>query len=62
MTHNGKTGYVTITVRGNQGPGEVQVGNSRLVAWSDEPIRVGSQVVVTAERGTRTVTVSPTGL
>lgn len=62
MSSVGKTGYVSIAVRGSQGPGEITVGNARLVAWSTEPIKVGAQVVVTAERSVRTVTVTPTGL
>lgn len=59
----GDTGYVTIATRGPNGPGEIEIVKfGKYVAWSQEPLPVGAEVVVTATRSTRTVNVQPTGL
>jgi hypothetical protein len=60
---NGKVGYISVAIKANGSPGEVDVpGSGKYVAWSKDPCPVGAEVIVTAERSTRAVTVSPTGL
>lgn len=57
------TGYVIIATRGPDGPGEIEIPDlGKYVAWSREALPVGAEVMVTSTRGTRTVTVQPTGL
>jgi hypothetical protein len=59
----GSIGVIIIATRGAKGPGEVLVkirgGSEAFIAWSAEPIRRGSTVLVINNRGTRTVDVSP---
>jgi len=59
----GSIGVIIIATRGAAGPGEVLVkirgGSEAFIAWSAEPIRRGSTVLVINNRGTRTVDVSP---
>lgn len=63
MSMVGTMGYLTVATRGADGPGEVSISpQGCYIAWSQEPIARGSQVIVTAERDTRTVSVQPTGL
>lgn len=60
MSAIGKVGFVTVATKGNQGPGEVNVpGLDHYVAWSRDPLTVGTQVLVTVERGVRAVGVDP---
>lgn len=58
----GCIGVLTVATRGPAGPGEVLVkirgGREAYIAWSSEPIRRGSTVLVIESRGTRTVDVS----
>ena len=58
----GSIGVIIIATRGAKGPGEVLVkirgGSEAFIAWSAEPIRRGSTVLVINNRGTRTVDVS----
>ena len=59
----GSVGVIIIATRGAAGPGEVLVkirgGSEAFIAWSPEPIRRGTTVLVINNRGTRTVDVSP---
>ena len=59
----GSIGVLTIATRGQDGPGEVLVqirgGSETYIAWSPDPLRRGSTVLVIESRGTRTVDVSP---
>jgi hypothetical protein len=58
----GSIGVLTVATRGLAGPGEVLVkirgGREAYIAWSSEPIRKGSTVLVVESRGTRAVDVS----
>ena len=58
----GCIGVLTVATRGPAGPGEVLVkvrgGREAYIAWSSEPIRRGSAVLVIESRGTRAVDVS----
>ncbi len=58
----GCIGVLTVATRGPAGPGEVLVkirgGREDYIAWSSEPIRRGSTVLVIESRGTRAVDVS----
>ena len=58
----GRIGVLTVATRGPAGPGEVLVkvrgGREAYIAWSSEPIRRGSAVLVIESRGTRAVDVS----
>jgi hypothetical protein len=58
----GCIGVLTVATRGQAGPGEVLVkirgGREAYIAWSSEPIRRGSTVLVIESRGTRAVDVS----
>ena len=58
----GCIGVLTVATRGPAGPGEVLVkirgGREAYIAWSSEPIRKGSTVLVIESRGTRAVDVS----
>jgi hypothetical protein len=57
----GCTGRLLIATRGTAGPGEVLVrvrgGTEAFLAWSDEPLAEGSQVLVVDSRGSRQVDV-----
>lgn len=58
----GSIGVLTIATRGAGGPGEVLVkirgGSESFIAWSPEPLRRGSTVLVIEWRGSREVDVS----
>lgn len=59
----GALGYVTIAIRGPDRPGEVSISpRGSYIAWSRDPLPAGVQIIVTAVRDTRTVSVQPTGL
>ncbi len=57
----GRVGVLTHATRGPNGPGEVLIkirgGSETFLAWSDEAIPVGAQVLVVESRGARAVTV-----
>lgn len=57
----GRTGELLVATRGPAGPGEVLVrvrgGTEAFLAWSDEPLAKGSQVLVVDSRGSRQVDV-----
>jgi hypothetical protein len=54
-------GTITVATRGEAGPGEVLVkmrgGTEAYLAWSEQPIAKGTQVLVFNSRGERTVDV-----
>lgn len=58
----GCIGVLTVATRGPAGPGEVLVkirgGREAFIAWSTQPIRRGSTVLIIESRGTRAVDVS----
>ena len=58
----GCVGVLTVATRGPAGPGEVLVkirgGREAFIAWSTQPIRRGSTVLIIESRGTRAVDVS----
>jgi hypothetical protein len=58
----GCIGEIIVATRGAAGPGEVLVkvrgGSEAFIAWSPEPLRRGTTVLVIESRGTRTVDVS----
>jgi hypothetical protein len=58
----GCIGEIIVATRGTAGPGEVLVkirgGSEAFIAWSPEPLRRGTTVLVIESRGTRTVDVS----
>jgi hypothetical protein len=58
----GCIGVLTVATRGPVGPGEVLVkirgGREAFIAWSTQPIRRGSTVLIIESRGTRAVDVS----
>lgn len=53
----GRTGTVTIRVRGGNRPGEVLLRVAGMpehfVAYAEEPLQVGERVLVVEERGAR---------
>ncbi len=57
----GATGVLTIATRGPEGPGEVLLalrgGTESYLAWSEEPLPRGSEVLVFNSRGDRSVDV-----
>ena len=59
----GRTGDLVHATRGEAGPGEVRVrirgGTETYLAWSEEPIPLGTPVLVVGSRGSRTVDVVP---
>jgi hypothetical protein len=59
----GYVGVLTVACRGSAGPGEVQLsirgGSERFLAVSDDPMPIGTRVLVIESRGHRTVTVVP---
>lgn len=64
----GCTGTVIVATRGDQGPGEVLVkvrgGTEAYLAWSEQPLATGTEVLVYNARGDRTLDVmefSPEG-
>jgi hypothetical protein len=60
---HGKVGHVIIRIRGAAGPGEVLVkvrgGTEAFIAYADEAIDRGEDVLVVASRGQRSVDVVP---
>ena len=58
----GCVGVLAVATRGPVGPGEVLVkirgGREAFIAWSTQPIRRGSTVLIIESRGTRAVDVS----
>lgn len=59
----GCVGTLLVATRGDRGAGEVLVtvrgSKEALLAWSDEPLPKGSEVLVVEVRGPRTVVVEP---
>jgi hypothetical protein len=57
----GCTGTVIVATRGAQGPGEVLVnvrgGTEAYLAWSEQPLARGTQVLVYNTRGDRALDV-----
>jgi hypothetical protein len=57
----GCTGVLLVGTRGAAGPGEVMVrvrgGSEAFLAWSEDPLPRGSQVLVVESRGARQVDV-----
>ncbi|MDO0929485.1 hypothetical protein QQY24_30280 [Streptomyces sp. TG1A-8] len=55
----GRTGRLLIGTRGSTGPGEALVrvrgGSETFLAWSEEPLPVGTTVLVIESRGCREV-------
>jgi len=61
----GATGVITIATRGADGPGEVLLriggGTEAYLAYSEEPLPKGSEVLVFNSRGSRCVDVMQFG-
>jgi len=59
----GCVGKMVLASRGAAGPGEVVVsvrgGREAFIAWSPEPLPVGTTVLIIESRGHRVVDVSP---
>ena len=59
----GKTAHVTVAIPGGARPGEVLVrvrgGSESYIAYADDPVDEGVQVVVVADRGARSLMVVP---
>ncbi len=59
----GKAAYVTVAIPGGPQAGEVLVrvrgGTESYIAYADQPVGLGAQVVVVANRGARTLLVTP---
>ncbi len=59
----GRIGVLTAPTRGDTGPGEVLIkirgGSETYLAWSDEPLPKGANVLVVETRGARAVDVTP---
>jgi hypothetical protein len=57
----GCTGTVIVATRGDEGPGEVLVtmrgGTEAYLAWSEQPLARGTQVLVYNARGDRALDV-----
>jgi hypothetical protein len=57
----GTVGVITIATRGQAGPGEVRIrirgGSENYIAWSQTPLPKGTTVLVSDNRGRRTVDV-----
>jgi hypothetical protein len=57
----GCVGRLLIGTRGSEGPGEVVVrvrgGSEAFLAWSEQPLAVGTTVLVIESRGARQVDV-----
>jgi len=57
----GTVGVLTVATRGGQGAGEVLIslrgGSESLLAWSDEPLPKGTEVLVVDVIASRTVRV-----
>lgn len=59
----GCVGKLIVATRGARGAGEVLVtlrgSKEAFLAWSDEPLPKGTEVLVVEDRGARTVVVEP---
>jgi membrane protein implicated in regulation of membrane protease activity len=59
----GCVGKLIVATRGDRGAGEVLVtlrgSKEAFLAWSDEPLPKGTEVLVVEARGARTVVVEP---
>ena len=59
----GRPAYVTVAIPGGSRAGEILLrvrgGTESYIAYSDEPVDVGAQVLVLADRGARSVLVAP---
>lgn len=59
----GCVGLLTIPTRGTAGPGEVLLkirgGTETYIAWSTDPLKKGTPVLVVESRGVRAVDVVP---
>jgi len=59
----GRPAYVTVEIPGGGRAGEVVLrvrgGTESYIAFSDQPVEVGTEVVVLADRGARSVLVAP---
>lgn len=59
----GRTAYVRTAIPGGQEPGEVVIrirgGSEAFIAYADDPVPHGAEVVVVADRGARSVAVAP---
>jgi membrane protein implicated in regulation of membrane protease activity len=59
----GCVGTLIVATRGDRGAGEVLLtvrgAREAFLAWSDEPLPKGAQVLVVEARGARTVAVEP---
>ena len=59
----GKAAHVTVAIPGGAHPGEVLLrvrgGSESYIAYADEPVDEGVQVVVVADRGARSLVVVP---
>jgi membrane protein implicated in regulation of membrane protease activity len=57
----GRVGVLTVATRGSDGPGEVLIkirgGSESFLAWSDDPLPKGIDVLIVEVRGARAVTV-----
>ena len=62
VTVIGMSAYVTVAIPGGTKAGEVIIrvsgGTESYIAFCDQPVEVGAQVVVVADRGARTLFVS----
>jgi hypothetical protein len=61
----GLRGTITVATRGEQGPGEVELavdgGSATFIAYSEEPLQRGANVVVVDVRPNRKVDVTRLG-
>jgi membrane protein implicated in regulation of membrane protease activity len=59
----GKSAHVTVGIPGGEKPGEVLIqiwgGSQSFIAYCDQPVSVGTQVVVVTDRGARALSVAP---
>jgi len=59
----GKTAHVTVAIPGDSKPGEVVIrirgGAEYYIAYSDQPTETGAEVLVVADRGARSLSVTP---
>jgi hypothetical protein len=59
----GRPAYVTVAIPGGSQAGEVLLrvrgGTESYIAFADEPVGIGAEVIVLADRGARSVLVAP---
>jgi membrane protein implicated in regulation of membrane protease activity len=59
----GRTAHVRTAIPGGAEPGEIVVrirgGSEAYIAYADQPVPQGSEVVVVSDRGARSVAVAP---